>query len=188
MTTELRRLLHAYTSRRSPWGPPWWIYGVTFGAANVARQAFILTTDVKIPQSIRVASWALTALLVIAIINAACIALGRGQRAGPGSPSTLRPTWPFHWESERHAPERGLTTHRVTTDQPIEGPPSNRWAPWWLYLVVIIGANYLRRGVLPEPDAPGLRVLVALGVSAVLFALITALHRAQARRGTPARR
>lgn len=53
-----------------------------------------------------------------------------------------------------------------------------RWAPWWVYLVIIIGANYLRKAALPEGSVPALRVTLALALSAVLFAVITVVYRA----------
>ena len=55
---------------------------------------------------------------------------------------------------------------------------STLWAPWWAYLVVIVGANYLRRAVLPDGSTPALRVVVALAFSAALFITITAIYRA----------
>ena len=55
---------------------------------------------------------------------------------------------------------------------------SQRWAPWWLYLVVIVPANYLRRVVLPESSVPAPDVMVALVFSALLFAAITIVYRA----------
>jgi hypothetical protein len=58
---------------------------------------------------------------------------------------------------------------------------STRWAPWWVYLVIIVGANYLRRVLLPDGSTPALRVVVALAVSAVLFAAITFTYRAVVR-------
>ena len=79
MTSQFRQLLHAYTSRRSPWGPPWWIYGVAFGAANLVRQIVLIVTTAEIPQAFRVASWAATALVVIIVINSVAVALQRGS-------------------------------------------------------------------------------------------------------------
>jgi hypothetical protein len=58
---------------------------------------------------------------------------------------------------------------------------STRWAPWWAYLVIIVGANYLRRAALPDGSTPALRVVVALTVSAVLFVVITVIYRAVVR-------
>ena len=77
MNSHLRQLLHAYTSRRSPWGPPWWIYGVAFGAVNLVRQAVIILTPAEIPQSIRVASYLVTALAVVVVINGIAVTLRR---------------------------------------------------------------------------------------------------------------
>jgi hypothetical protein len=55
---------------------------------------------------------------------------------------------------------------------------TGRWAPWWLYLVTIVGANYLRRTALPESSVTALRVVLALAFSAMLFAAITVVYRA----------
>ena len=60
-----------------------------------------------------------------------------------------------------------------------------RWAPWWVYLVVIIGANYVRRAAFPDAGTPALRVVVALVGSAVLFAAITVVYRVAVGRGRP---
>ena len=69
-------------------------------------------------------------------------------------------------------------------NQQLQGQPttSTKWAPWWIYLVIIVGANSLRRAVSVDGGAPAVRVVVALAVSAVLFIMITAVHRANARR------
>jgi apolipoprotein N-acyltransferase len=75
--------------------------------------------------------------------------------------------------SENHVPERRTAT---------------AWAPWWVYLVVILGANYLRQAVMPLGTVPEWAVvLLVIGISAVLFIAITAIYRATTRRSTPAR-
>lgn len=52
---------------------------------------------------------------------------------------------------------------------------SARWAPWWLYLVVLLGANYVRAALLPVGTVPEpVVVIVALAQAALLFAGITA--------------
>jgi hypothetical protein len=56
MNNRTRQLLHADTSRRSPWVPPWWIYGVAFGALNLLRQVVIDATDAEVSQPVAVAS------------------------------------------------------------------------------------------------------------------------------------
>lgn len=55
---------------------------------------------------------------------------------------------------------------------------STKWAPWWVYLIVLLGANYLRAylmpaGTLPEPVI----VAIALVQAAVLFVIVTAIWR-----------
>jgi hypothetical protein len=80
MTTQLRQLLHTYLSRRSPWGPPWWIYGVAFAAANLVRQIVIIVMADDTPQALRAASWVATALVVILIVTGVHRAVvGRGD-------------------------------------------------------------------------------------------------------------
>ena len=64
-------------SRRSPWGPPWWIYGVAFSAANLVRQGVIIVTAAEIPQALRVASWVATALIAVVVVNTVAVALRR---------------------------------------------------------------------------------------------------------------
>ena len=100
MNLEPRQHLHGYLRRRSPWGPPWWIYGAAFGAANVIRQGAIIVTPSEVPQSIRVASWAATALLVIAVINGVAVLRGRRTDATtPHQQTPLVPTWPLRRRS-----------------------------------------------------------------------------------------
>ena len=79
MRSQLRQLLHAYTSRRSPWGPPWWIYAVTFGAANLVRQGVV---DPGGPPTNRSASlsYVATAVVVIAVINSTAVSVGKTRR------------------------------------------------------------------------------------------------------------
>ena len=212
MSTQLRQLLHASMSRRSPWGPPWWLYGVAFGAANVVRQVAIILTTAEIPQVVRVASWVATALVVIVVINGVAVTLQRGGGPAPlGSARTLDPMWPLRRRGERGQKPHGSPAnldqaHNPTqpTAHSIPGPSreetvmnqqlqqqamtSTRWAPWWIYLVIIVGANYLRRAVSADGGAPAVRVVVVLAVSAVLFVVITVVYRANVRRDDAHRR
>ena len=65
------------------------------------------------------------------------------------------------------------------TQQSPEHQRTSRWAPWWVYVVVILGANYLRQLVLPFGTVPEWAdVLLAVGLAAVLVIVITAVHRA----------
>ncbi|WP_165777395.1 hypothetical protein [Amycolatopsis antarctica] len=57
-----------------------------------------------------------------------------------------------------------------------------KWAPWWVYVVVLVGANWLRAGLLPGDQFPlVVTVAITVGQAAVLFALITVIHRAFSR-------
>lgn len=58
---------------------------------------------------------------------------------------------------------------------------SPAWAPWWIYVVVIVGANLLKQQLLQDqPVALNLAVTVVLVV--VLFGLVTITFRALAGR------
>jgi hypothetical protein len=72
-----------------------------------------------------------------------------------------------------------VTNQQLQDRRPALGP-----APWWVYLAIIVGANYLRRAVLPEPGEPAQRVLLALAFSAALFVVITISYRVAVRRGS----
>lgn len=66
---------------------------------------------------------------------------------------------------------------------------SQKWAPWWIYLIVLLGANYVRGYFLPGDSLPlPATVAIAVGQAAVLFVIITAIWRAIRRdenRGQP---
>ena len=70
-------------------------------------------------------------------------------------------------------------------DQHLHEQPttSTRWAPWWVYVVVVVGANYLRRALVPDGSTPALRVVVALVFSAAIFVAVTVIYRAAVRPG-----
>lgn len=63
-------------------------------------------------------------------------------------------------------------------DTPRTTPP-NTWAPWWLYLLVLLGANYLRAAVVPDSSLP-LPIIAAIVIAqaAVLFVIVTVIWRA----------
>ena len=65
MTRSVRQLSRDYVSRRSPWGPPWWIYGAAYGVLNLIRQAVIGLAAPDMSTAVRVTSWAATALIAI---------------------------------------------------------------------------------------------------------------------------
>jgi hypothetical protein len=60
-------------------------------------------------------------------------------------------------------------------------PP--RWAPWWVYLVTILGTNYLRQLIMPAGVVPEWAVVVvAVAQSSIVFAIITVGYRAASHR------
>ena len=71
------------------------------------------------------------------------------------------------------------------TDSPTQRTMSAKWAPWWIYVVIIVGVNYLRRAVVVDGGGPVVRIVVALALSAVLFVTITVVYRAIVRRDGP---
>jgi len=77
MTPAVRQLFRAYVGRRSPWGPPWWIYGVAYGVLNLIRQAVIGLAAPELSTPGRVTSWAATALIVIGGVNTVDVARRR---------------------------------------------------------------------------------------------------------------
>ncbi|QWF22210.1 hypothetical protein KM427_00195 [Nocardioides sp. LMS-CY] len=76
--------------------------------------------------------------------------------------------------------------HEPASNQPTT---SAKWAPWWIYLIVLLGANYARSAVLPGDSLPlPAIVAIAVGQAAVLFVIITAIWRVTRRdknRGQP---
>jgi hypothetical protein len=192
-TSHVSWLASAYLSRRSPWGPPWWIYAVSFGALNIVRHAIVLMAP-EIPQPIRISAFVGTAVLVIVVVNAAAVVLQRASHMH--GRYALSPMWPFARSNGEHvgrAPQRtdAAEPRRSKISSPTEGGhtvndqqlrgdhATSKWAPWWVYVVIIVGANSLRRAMIPTGDANALAdVGIALGLSALLFATITAVHRA----------
>jgi hypothetical protein len=171
MSPHIRHLFHAYTSRRSPWGPPWCIYGVSFGAATLLRHTITLMNP-EIPQTLRVLTWLASALVVVVVVNGVAIVL----RAIGDAPQTLTPLWPLRRGHDRA--EATDPSPPGSDRPPRRHPKSSRWAPWWLYILVIVGMTHLRRVVGVDGSTPAARVVIALAVSATLFVTITAGYRA----------
>jgi hypothetical protein len=70
-----------------------------------------------------------------------------------------------------------MTAHPTTEDKKKSAQP-DRWAPWWIYLIVLLGANYIRAYLLPGDNLPVVIVVaIALGQAAALFFLTTLLWR-----------
>lgn len=55
----------------------------------------------------------------------------------------------------------------------------SKWAPWWVYLIVLLGANYVRSYFLPGGSMPlPLTAALAIGQAGLLFVIVTAIWRA----------
>lgn len=53
---------------------------------------------------------------------------------------------------------------------------SGRWAPWWVYVVIIVGANYVKQYFVRDwPVA--VNVAITLVLAGGLVIAITAVHR-----------
>ncbi|WP_049557527.1 hypothetical protein [Nonomuraea sp. SBT364] len=51
-----------------------------------------------------------------------------------------------------------------------------RWAPWYIYVVLIVGGNYVKQSFLE--DAPVVvNVIATVIVAAAVFVLVTAVYR-----------
>jgi hypothetical protein len=60
-----------------------------------------------------------------------------------------------------------------------------RWAPWWLYVVIIVGSNYVKQYFVQDwPVA--VNAAITLVLVGILFLGITAVYRSM--RGTERRR
>jgi hypothetical protein len=54
----------------------------------------------------------------------------------------------------------------------------NAWAPWWVYVLVIVPANLVKEQLLPDDIAWFARGVSTAAVVVVGIALVTALYRA----------
>lgn len=62
------------------------------------------------------------------------------------------------------------TVHERTAD--------GRWAPWWVYVGVIVGGNYLRQWLLPFGTVPEWAdVVIAVVLAGLLFVGTTFAYR-----------
>ena len=89
MSATVRRTARAYLDRRTPWGPPWWVYAVALGAANLVRQAVLWRTDAG--AAVGFAAFVAMVLVVFGAVTGAAAVLRRrdlghravGRGAGP---------------------------------------------------------------------------------------------------------
>jgi hypothetical protein len=55
---------------------------------------------------------------------------------------------------------------------------SSRWAPWWIYVLVIAPANLAKEQLLPDDTAWWLRAGLTATIVVAGIAVVTALYRA----------
>lgn len=68
-------------------------------------------------------------------------------------------------------------------DRPARPAGRSKWAPWWVYVVLLLAANALRQAIVPFGTVPEwANAVLAVTVAAALFVFITAAHRARAGR------
>lgn len=79
-------LLRRYLRRRTPWDAPWWLYVVTIGAANIARQLLFP----EMPTAVRIATFAVMVLGVGLLVTVAhrTITDRPTRRSRPSRPAT----------------------------------------------------------------------------------------------------
>ena len=54
---------------------------------------------------------------------------------------------------------------------------NDRWAPWWVYVIAIAGANYARQLILPTGET-AVDVALFAAVAVVVTVVVTAVFRA----------
>ena len=80
-------------------------------------------------------------------------------------------------------PQRTIASTGAGADQRVQQrKPTTKWAPWWWYVIPILGMNYVRQGLMPVGTVPEWAVvLIALAISTVLFIGITYAYRSSRR-------
>jgi hypothetical protein len=126
--------------------------------------------------------WAVTSVLLLGLTGLAALA-GNLGRAGAlvgylGVLTVALVIWLLAGPVRAVLSESKGENHMPEPQQ--EKPPRRGgWAPWWAYLVVILGANYARQLAIPAGAIPGWAiVLIAAAISATMFGLVTAAYRA----------
>ncbi len=171
-------VVNQYLNRRLPWGTPWWPYAVALGVANVIRQL------VKPDDLSTAADATIFVLMVVAVV--AVVTFGHralwpqpkvpqdgdevsGDLQDP--PDDVSSGAPV----EQHAPRWAETDPERPRSAVAR---SDRWAPWWWYVVTILGVNYLRQAVMPVGTVPEWAVvLIVVAMAAVLFVAVTWIYR-----------
>ncbi|GGN10199.1 hypothetical protein FHR83_003277 [Actinoplanes campanulatus] len=57
-----------------------------------------------------------------------------------------------------------------------KNPENSRWAPWWVYVVIIAGANYGKQHYAEDLPIP-VNAAITIALVTTLFLAITAVYR-----------
>jgi OPT oligopeptide transporter protein len=171
----------SYLNRRLPWGTPWWPYAATIAAANFTRQ--VIQPD-DISTAMEATVFVVMIVAVIGVVTLVHMALRGGMRPKPSETRAGDAIPPEIEVVHTVAPGVGVEHEGPSASvdgrehRQLRAEKSDRWAPWWWYVAIILGVNYLRQGIMPVGTVPEWAVvLIALAISAVLFVVITMVYR-----------
>jgi hypothetical protein len=171
-------LVNQYLNRRLPWGTPWWPYAVALGVANVTRQ---LVKPDDLSTAADATMFVLMVVAVVAVVTFGHLVLWpQPKDSQDGDEVSLDLQDPPENVLSR-APVELHTPRSAETDPQRPRPAvarSDRWAPWWWYVVTILGVNYLRQAVMPVGTVPEWAVvLIVVAMVAALFVAVTWVYR-----------
>lgn len=98
MSPTIRRTVRAYVDRRTPWGPPWWVYAVALGAANLVRQALLWGSDPG--TAVDVASFLAMVAIVFGTVTGVAVLLRRHERRHLSDPPAGGPEQLTLWTAD----------------------------------------------------------------------------------------
>ena len=181
-TSGGRALAISYLGRRLPWGTPWWPYAVVLAAANFVRQ-LIQPNDIS--TSMELAIFVLMVGTVIGVVTLVHKVLWRSPRQASSHlhrTTGIRQEEPRSSQQQPMTPERPMTSGGSGPGRQLRQKSGTKWAPWWWYVIPILGVNYVRQGLMPVGTVPEWAVvLIVLAISTVLFVAITFAHRVSSR-------
>jgi len=103
MSSIIRRTARTYLDRRTPWGPPWWVYAVALGAANLVRQAVLWRTDAG--SAVGLAAFVVMVLVVFGAVTGTATLLGRRDLRRPAAGPDAGPEQLTLWTEGAREPE-----------------------------------------------------------------------------------
>ena len=176
--TAFSDVVNQYLNRRLPWGTPWWPYAVALGLANVVRQ-LVKPDDLSTAADATI--FVLMVVAVVAVVTFGHLALW---------PTTKVPQDGDEVSGDLPAPSDPVSSGAPVAQQaprsggtdPQQPRPatarSGKWAPWWWYVVTILGVNYVRQVIMPVGTVPEWAVvLIVVAMAAALFVAVTWAYR-----------